>query len=831
MLLKPINATPNHGLAIDATLENTFFTTIEGSSSIVTAYEVTIYDGYDFDQVYTTGTIQLDEPLYAGELLNVIIPAEDNGMENGRQYYWVIRLFQEKNEIFVTDTVIIDNAGTTLRIRWNPNIKSGMSLKYQNKTRIILDYVKDGETAIVTIGSPINFEDSDSEYVTTSWDQGRFRVITPDIAPNNSLNTLAWSPDSEILAVGQTTWPYLTFYKLDDGSLVKIPSPEALPDSSVNSVAWTNDGKTLLVGTSLSPHLFVYAYDGNTFVNGLLPDYMPQSKVTSIDCSMDNKYIAIGCQYAPYILAYSYETSTDTEFGIITRNPEIPLAANGQVNAVSFSSDSRFLAIGSSVQPHAVTYSITDDIFSIINTSQPVVNGAVQSISWGHTTNYLQVAFAHVGTPYITAWYVTATASTSSSNVFRRVSSGVGGSANTTITSGTAINYIKGGNYAAYGFNSTPYFSIYTGGGQSLQKKMNPAQLPAGTVNSLRFTPNGRYLAVASSSEPYLFLYTTTNVLVSNSSNSDIENGYPATIYTNYIDSLQFPFWAMGTIGLEIINIPEEPLDSRKYEFLMQYNQPEDSPIKWHRFIIYDQLKNIIHDTNRVYSSDLTCYFDGFITGQSYYIEGFIENANSNQAQTILYKFDVYYNAPALDLPTGAQVFYVDNAILVRWGRNVWSHGKTDPPEGGNWHIEENVPFDGTNSLVIDEGTVYYDDVAEEPISVTDNWTLMTDITINEFSQGKVLQIEDTINALEYYVFIRGGKFYYYKDGVETFLYQFAVEEWVLQPVVNPLPDTVYLWYDRENWLDHYYWVETLPFTKRFKITMLPDTVLIKEIF
>jgi len=152
-ILKPVSAYPNKN-TVDATEQNTFNTVIQGASSVVSAYQVFVYDMDTYTQLYDSGKITLSKTLTAGQTLSMDIPVI-SGMSNGYSYFWLVRLFQYESTIFITNSVVqTGSTETSIVLRQHNNIKAGMTLKIGGNKRSILSYDKVTGIALIATSFP-----------------------------------------------------------------------------------------------------------------------------------------------------------------------------------------------------------------------------------------------------------------------------------------------------------------------------------------------------------------------------------------------------------------------------------------------------------------------------------------------------------------------------------------------------------------------------------------------------------------------------------------------------------------------------------------------------
>lgn len=134
MILRPVTAYPDNGVAIDADKTNQFTTTIEGSSAKVTGYYYTAYNADTFkEEDPGLGKQTLATPLTAGDTLTFDVDnthpahAGQSLIQNGNSYYWILRLYQDVADMFIASGTIINVDSTTVfRTANNVNIQEGM---------------------------------------------------------------------------------------------------------------------------------------------------------------------------------------------------------------------------------------------------------------------------------------------------------------------------------------------------------------------------------------------------------------------------------------------------------------------------------------------------------------------------------------------------------------------------------------------------------------------------------------------------------------------------------------------------------------------------------
>ena len=134
--------------------------------------------------------------------------------------------------------------------------------------------------------------------VSNSLNYVRQSTSPMNVQPNaTNLGELAWSPDSQYLAVVSATGPEtVTVYRANVGdTFTKITIPVGLSGfASVNSIDWSSDGKLVAVSSTVSPFVKVFELTApDTFVER--PALAPSVgvAVTSVAWSKDMQYMAV----------------------------------------------------------------------------------------------------------------------------------------------------------------------------------------------------------------------------------------------------------------------------------------------------------------------------------------------------------------------------------------------------------------------------------------------------------------------------------------------------------------------------------------------------------
>lgn len=220
---------------------------------------------------------------------------------------------------------------------------------------------------------------------------------------------------------------------------------------------------------------------------------------------------------------------------------------------------------------------------------------------------------------------------------------------------------------------------------------------------------------------------------------SGISIGDSFKIYSDFIET-PFYFFKSRTIPEISITNLSETINSRNYNFIGSYNQYENVPIQYYIFNLYNEDLELLDTTDKVYSANITYNFDGFTNGEVYYIELVCSNQDNVEVSTGKKQFKADYTEPNVDVTLDYQVLEDKDAIRV-----ILKPDKTSVPNfDGEYSIESNFPFEGTNSAYIEKGNVVYDNVSEEPLEIDkDSYTVFMSTRLNNGFDGKIVELSN----------------------------------------------------------------------------------------
>lgn len=298
-------------------------------------------------------------------------------------------------------------------------------------------------------------------------------------------------------------------------------------------------------------------------------------------------------------------------------------------------------------------------------------------------------------------------------------------------------------------------------------------------------------------------------------------------IYSDFIDTPYYFFKSRSKPVVEITNYMEKITD-RKYKFTGSYTQAENVSVQYFVFNLCSG-DEIIDTTGEVFSANFEYEFDGFANGQNYDIEFICMSQDSVEVSSGKKNFIVEYQAPNIESAPGVEVIREKDAVKISWNAGNQSIPKTE----GKYEIVKNFPFEGTNSVAIEDGGyIEYDTIEFDPLSIDENnFTVLVSVNLNDDFSGEIISLEG--GSKECMVYLDGNTFYYKNGNSTTEIGRiFEFNEFLLQPSPIPEDGYGYFWDDSKKWNDLYFFVE--PSSKisdnQYKITIKPDLASIERL-
>jgi 6-phosphogluconolactonase (cycloisomerase 2 family) len=255
-----------------------------------------------------------------------------------------------------------------------------------------------------------------------------------------------------------------------------------------------------------------FAADITNFSKLTDPSSLPASTGNGIDFSPDGQYMAHASSGGPEITIYHINNTTFTS--IQTLNPA------GIGLCCTFSPDSELLAIGyDTASPFMNIYYRTgtgaSTTWTVLSNPGDLPPGQVNGISFSADQSFMAVA--HATTPFVTVYQISGTGSgTTFAKVTTGDSSQFADAASLPASNSSEAAFSYDGRYLAVAHNTTPFVSVYTVNGTNFDKItggdssqfVDAAGLPTGNGTGVQFSRDGLHMAVSHTTTPFVSIYT-----------------------------------------------------------------------------------------------------------------------------------------------------------------------------------------------------------------------------------------------------------------------------------------------------------------------------------
>lgn len=332
-------------------------------------------------------------------------------------------------------------------------------------------------------------------------------TATPPIPnPTAQVNGIDWTSDGQYLAVGSNSadTAQLRVYQYDRvlQLLDQVATATLTIGANVNDVIWSPDAGFLAAGTAAATNpLRIYQFNRLNNTLNQLGNPLPNAgaSVTDVAWSPNSLYLATGT--ATTLSVYSFNKTANTATRVAT-------ASVASITGVDFSSDSKYIAVsfGNSVQIYQ--FSVTGNALTTF-TAAVTVTGAT-SVYFSPDNNYLAVSSSNGASSKVTILQFNVKAAT-----LTAVSS---------VTFAAAINDVDwspdGLSLVSGGARITTF--RFDRGSNSLIQAASVVNGGATTYNSVRFSPDGKYVAAGSTGGSLFFtmyqamIFPTGNTIMNN---------------------------------------------------------------------------------------------------------------------------------------------------------------------------------------------------------------------------------------------------------------------------------------------------------------------------
>jgi hypothetical protein len=187
----------------------------------------------------------------------------------------------------------------------------------------------------------------------------KFSVLSnPGTLPAGNGRSIAWSPDSQFLAVGHATTPFVTIYQRTGDSFVKVSDPASLPAGQVNGISWSPDGLKLTCVHNTSPFITTFyrsSASSTTFTKlSSNPNTLPAGIGNACAYNKQGDKLAVAHDTSPFLTIYSVSGSGSSTTFTKDADPGSLPAGNGK--SVSWTPDGKYLTVGHVSSPYMSTY-------------------------------------------------------------------------------------------------------------------------------------------------------------------------------------------------------------------------------------------------------------------------------------------------------------------------------------------------------------------------------------------------------------------------------------------------------------------------------------------
>lgn len=351
------------------------------------------------------------------------------------------------------------------------------------------------------------------------------KVPNPAILPGDGYgatrgSTVAFSSNGKLLFAsgsGGNTSGYWqtqgTVYDLTSGAPVFKTRLSGAPTYSaeINRMAVSFNNSWLAVAAGLNVYIYNihsnYPEAGDITYSSMIT-VTGMNTISMMEYSYDDRYLAVGSGYtSPYFRIYRVNQAT----GALTEVTGIVSLPSTTIYDIKFSQDNKWLVVTTTI---STSISALRDYIWLYNLESDFpVRITIPTLTSPGTGNYfIRGANFSADSKYL---YITAT-----NNYIH----------NFDITSGSPVlinnldlNYTPtymstsfGNKYLCIGtITSAYYLRIYSiGDDGSLTLEMPPSILPPSTINDIRFSLDGRWMAVAHNNGPYITIYNTASQIL-----------------------------------------------------------------------------------------------------------------------------------------------------------------------------------------------------------------------------------------------------------------------------------------------------------------------------
>jgi len=329
--------------------------------------------------------------------------------------------------------------------------------------------------------------------VSTGYSINRFNGIND--LPTGLGTAVDFSHNDKFMIVSHEQSPYITVYYVTDTEYIKISNGnfDILPSSTARCAAFSRDNNYLLVGTEAAPYLHIYQVNDNnentTFTSVSLPSNPFTSFIINIDFSYNGNYVIFATSEQG-ILGYSYSNGT------LGTAMTINIPVTGYVSETQFSPNDNFVGVAMDNSPYVRFYSHSNGILTKLSDPQTIPTAKARDIAF--TEDGVNVFINFRQNQGIIAYKYNGTKFESDNILSETIGSGVGQEM-ILYNDRTLITVIEG---------SSPYIKTYVQTNNIYEPLYpNPFTDITGDAFGISKSNNGKFIAIAHDSAPYITVY------------------------------------------------------------------------------------------------------------------------------------------------------------------------------------------------------------------------------------------------------------------------------------------------------------------------------------
>lgn len=296
--------------------------------------------------------------------------------------------------------------------------------------------------------------------------------LVTNLPPAGPTGTIAWSPDSQYLAISSASAsPYLWVYKRTGDTLALLTLPATGMTSRAQGLAWSPDGNELSVAPEFSVPPFILRRTGDAFVFQTLGNQSPLAQERGLVYSPTGGNLML--TYEAAIYGWSVSAGVYSPTG---KSADLPSSSAFSLEASDYARDGSMFMTGLTASPWGALYSASGA--SLV--AQPMVANVSSEVRQPRfSPQSLYVGWATGTTPFVKLYQ-----RTGSSFTFAEVTGiPVADASSATFEwSPTTANFAVGGSQ----------LRIYRRTGTALTIN---ATYPISNVVGISWSPNGQYIA------------------------------------------------------------------------------------------------------------------------------------------------------------------------------------------------------------------------------------------------------------------------------------------------------------------------------------------------